>query len=499
VDHPAVLSLYQAWSAPGPDSRLAADRPAVRVGDERRGAERRADDYPGRPEVGRKVARRREPEHFELSTGPGGPVSTVDVLIITALQEEYEAARAAVTGVGEGNWKDHGTDSTTPYLIGEYGTPDGGTLTAALARPTDMGGRLTAPLVTTLTDLLQPGCLAMCGVCAGNPDDTAHGDVIVASPAYEWDEGKLSGSTLEGSHRQYPLNDRWLRAVQDFDVTTMPSYGVADEHEAAIWLLERLYKGQDARTHPARSRYFPKGTWSTRLDRLESDGLVSWQDSAWVLTPAGSAQIVKYLANDVDGPGRLPFAARPGPMASGSAVIKDPEIWTRLKRMGVRNILGLDMEAATIATVAHQREVPQWLVAKGVMDNASFDKDDRFKEFAARASAEVLYALLRSLVSTRTRSPRRSPEPVAAAATIPGAVKVEVLRELHFDWQDLADLVGVPPFQRARFAQGHEPRGVWEWLEARSRLAELPAALDLVGRADLGDRLRSADPPSVDG
>jgi len=67
---------------------------------------------------------------------------------------------------------------------------------------------------------------------------------------------------------------------------------------------------------------------------------------------------------------------------------------TQLKDMGVRKILALEMEAATIATVAHEREVPQWLVAKGVMDHANFDKDDRIKEFAARASAEVLFALL---------------------------------------------------------------------------------------------------------
>ncbi|MEV7624095.1 hypothetical protein [Actinoplanes sp. NPDC089786] len=424
-------------------------------------------------------------------------MSTVDVLIITALQEEHDAARAAVTGVGAGNWQEHGKDSATPHLIGEYGRPDGGRLTVALARPTDMGGRLAAPLVTTLTDQLQPTCLAMSGVCAGNPDDTAHGDVVVASPAYEWDEGKLSGSTFEGSHQQYPLNDQWLRAIQNFDVTTMPSYGVADEHEAATWLLERLHMHQDPRTHPARSRYFPKNTWSIRLSRLESDGLIAWQDSAWALTPAGSAQIVKYLANDVDGPDQLPFAVRPGPMASGSAVIEDPEIWTRLKRMGVRKVLALEMEAATIATVAHQRAVPHWLVAKGVMDNANLDKDDRFKEFAARASAEVLYALLRSLIDPRPRSPRHTREGAAAGA-IPGAVKVEVLQQLHFDWQDLADLVGVPVFQRARFAPGQEPRGVWEWLEARGRLAELPAALDLVGRADLGDRLRDAGQLSAD-
>lgn len=44
--------------------------------------------------------------------------------------------------------------------------------------------------------------------------------------------------------------------------------------------------------------------------------------------------------------------------------------------------------------MAHDNQVPYWLVAKGVMDGANPEKDDRFKHFAARASAEVLYALL---------------------------------------------------------------------------------------------------------
>jgi nucleoside phosphorylase len=428
-------------------------------------------------------------------------MSSVDVLIIAALKDEFEAARNAANGVGAGNWRERDTGGLTPYLTGEYVSPAGSRITVALARPTGMGGRRTGPLATTLTNQLQPTCLAMCGVCAGNPDDTAPGDVIVAAPAYEYDEGKLSGGKLRGAHEQYPLNDRWLRAAQDFDPAGLPSYGEASEAEATIWFLERLYRSQDAREHPARSRYFPKGTWSQRLDRMETDGLIVRYDGGWALTGAGAAKIERLLDDDVDGPDRLPFAVEPGPIASGSAVVEDPKIWTKLKNLGMRKIRGLEMEAATVATVAHEREVPHWLVVKGVMDNANFDKDDRFKVFASRASAEVLFALLgrvlptRSAVSERSAGPglpAAAPTPSAAtvATVVPGPVKLEIIRRLHYDWQDLADLVGVPGFERVRFAAGNEPRALWEWLEVRGRLVELPAALDEIGRADLGERLR---------
>lgn len=52
--------------------------------------------------------------------------------------------------------------------------------------------------------------------------------------------------------------------------------------------------------------------------------------------------------------------------------------------------------AATIATIAHARGLP-WIVANGVMD-ADATKDDRCKQFAARASAQVVFGLLAQLI-----------------------------------------------------------------------------------------------------
>jgi hypothetical protein len=140
--------------------------------------------------------------------------------------------------------------------------------------------------------------------------------------------------------------------------------------------------------------------------------------------------------------------------------------------------------------------VPHWIVAKGVMDHADFAKDDRYKEFAARASAEVLYALLSRLLPATAEVPeQRRVEDIRTGGGpggIPGPVKVDVIRRLSFDWQDLADYFGVPPFVKARFRVGDEPRELWEWLEIRRRLPELPAALEEIGRDDLAQVLRAS-------
>jgi nucleoside phosphorylase len=399
----------------------------------------------------------------------------VDVLIITAIPEEYEAARAVA---GPSPWTDDRADGDAPFATTRFRS-----LSVALARPVRMGGRSTGPIATTLTDRLRPRCLAMCGVCAGNPHATAPGDVVVAAPAYEWDEGKHVDGTFRSDHHSFPLDSRWVRAVQEFDPSGLPSHGVAAEEEAQLWYLERLFRGQDPRRHPARTHYFPPATWGPRLERLESEGLIEWRDGQSALTGAGRRHIERVLYDDVDGPDRLPFSVRAGAMASGSAVVADARIWGALETRK-RDLLALDMEAATIATVADDRKVPHWLVAKGVMDHADSGKDDRFKAFAARASAEVLFALLGRLLNP-------PPEPGPPAVPVPPGVRGAVLRRLTYYWQDLADSLGVPSHETRRFRAGDEPHDLWAWLDQRGRLADLPRSLDEIGRPDLAGLLRA--------
>ena len=128
-----------------------------------------------------------------------------DVLVVTALPEEFDAAEA--TGLasesadsGIVQWERRGFDGSISYLWGQYrvaGTPR---FNVALARPTQMGGRATGSFAAMLEARLNPASLAMCGVCAGNPLNTSLGDVVVAEPVYEWDEGKQSASKFEGEH-----------------------------------------------------------------------------------------------------------------------------------------------------------------------------------------------------------------------------------------------------------------------------------------------------------
>lgn len=336
-------------------------------------------------------------------------MTKIDVLLVTALKEEQDAfitiSKAAADGVGIASWEERDSGTATPYLFGRYIGADARSLNIALARPTRMGGAATSPIVATLAERLKPRCIAMCGVCAGNPAYVALGDVVIAEMVYEYDEGKRKVDSFEGDHRHVPMLDTWVRAAQEMQSTEMVNFGVATKEDAKIWLLERLYYGENPRSHLARSRYFSSEDWTESIKKMAGESLIAIKGREMAITDQGRDFVDSVYLLEVDGPEKLPFAIKVGPMASGNVVVKDGVTWDNLKTMGVRSVLGLEMEAATIGNVAHRLNVPHWVVAKGVMDHADPNKDDRYKGFAARASAEVLIRfLLARLGSDPTKS-----------------------------------------------------------------------------------------------
>ena len=196
----------------------------------------------------------------------------VDVLIITALSMEFEAAEAAGTAVvpgavGVARWEERNAGEMAPYLLGEFVGPGDVALSVALARSVYMGGREVSPVTSRLVGELRPRCLAMSGVCAGNPARTAFGDVIVPSLVYAFDEGKQTPAGFKGSHRQIPVDYRIVRAAQDLSTASLPSFRAATPEEARLWFLEQLHAGREPRDQPGRDRYFPLGHGGSRSRR----------------------------------------------------------------------------------------------------------------------------------------------------------------------------------------------------------------------------------------
>ena len=340
-------------------------------------------------------------------SGPRG--DSVDVLLMTAIADEFAEARAVFSthiGLSEGvrEWSSQKTTFNDDYLVGSFFVGGEARFRIALAKPNRMGSVSTSPVATNLANYLRPKCLVMCGVCAGNPSDVELGDLIVSELAYQYDEGKREPDVFLGDIRQARISKEWHAAAQSLDPRDLPSFGHPDHEERKLWLMHKLYQGLDPRVLPARKRYFAAGEWSSMLVDLEKSGELTIEGTLIKLTDLGRMAVERSLVMDVDPPKTLPLEIKVGPMASGNVVVKDGVTWETLKRMGMRTVLGLEMEAATIGEVAKQCGIGEWIVIKGVMDHADPNKADRFKPFAARASAEALRNFLISRFSVDKES-----------------------------------------------------------------------------------------------
>jgi tetratricopeptide (TPR) repeat protein len=122
----------------------------------------------------------------------------INVLILTALQDELEAVLALGDG-GRAEWVAQRDLGGFPYFRRSFSSDRGGSFTVAAAWIGEMGERTAAIRGQQLLHELDPSCLAMCGICAGYRKKVSLGDVIVADQLWRYDEGKRVEEPGKGS------------------------------------------------------------------------------------------------------------------------------------------------------------------------------------------------------------------------------------------------------------------------------------------------------------
>jgi WD40 repeat protein/nucleoside phosphorylase len=349
------------------------------------------------------------PAFFDPSSSPEDPersvaAARVDVLILTALQDELEAVLALGEG-GRAGWRDARDLGGFRYFRRTLPSARGGALSIAAAWIGEMGDRNAAVRGQQLLTELDAGCLAMCGICAGYREKVALGDVIVADQLYPCDEGKLvvkEGAAPEMAHnlRTFDLEATWKMdasfLARELDLAALLEARPPSKEAQQRWLLGALYAhenegGPAPATHPDRAGRCPG--WSTHLKRAVKDGLVAMKGNRLRLTEAGKEKVEEDRLVFPDGPpADPPLRVHVGAIATGHSVQEDPGLFDRLRRL-VRTTIGVEMEGVGIAEVA-TRFRKKSLLIKAVSDHADLDKDDSFRKFACRASAEVLIAFL---------------------------------------------------------------------------------------------------------
>lgn len=354
----------------------------------------------------------RDPDPTGVMTGQG---RHADVVILTALHEEYDAVLQVDAGAVPGStWERTTSADNLPLAFRSFKVPTGRPLRIAAAVAADMGATAATHALLPLVKALGPSCIAMCGVCAGRPEKTQLGDVVAADRVFYHDTGKQRRSRVQQDLKTYNLRDDWKAALDGMskDVVarfrkekwfkTRPLTTEARLHRALVALHDGVAKPWKAIDRvPEAADEWPLIVLALRERRLLAA-------SGHTLTKAGRRFAEDFLFRhrgtvpDLSTTGRLqPFQLHVAPIGSGTRVIEDERIWGFVSQ-AMRKTLSIEMEAAVIGEFAHRqrRYKLDWVVMKGVMDFADHGRDDHFKPFAARASAECLIAFLRDHVPT---------------------------------------------------------------------------------------------------
>lgn len=414
---------------------------------------------------------------------------TIDVLLICALKDEYDQVLRVRDGLIEPGWVD--TRGPRGWIVSDgcFSTPSGPPLRIRTTWATHMG-REQAQAVASMLIQEQPArCLAMSGICAGRRGKVALGDVIFADRLWSYDTGKTTvedgKAKFEGDVLQFqpPLN--WVQRMQRLtipkDARWLADRPVLPLEHQEDWVLLRLLSGDNPTEHPAFKTSCPD--WSAVLERLWKR---MWVAKPLTLTEAGRKRAAELQLLHPDAlPPPPGFQHHVAPIATGASVTEDEGIFPRLS-ISMRKVLGVEMEASALGALGKMLEIPV-IVAKAVSDYGDAFKDDRYRQFAARAAAECLIALLRDAADL---IPGRETTATKDMGASPNEIPQDLIEVLANEYPDVSDARAL--WERAGGKKSEvdnipRPRDLWQrlWIRSTQGASVRPNALLKVALVDL--------------
>ncbi|HRI71477.1 MAG TPA: hypothetical protein PK156_44895, partial [Polyangium sp.] len=235
------------------------------------------------------------------------PLRSLDILIITALREEYDQVLLVDAGAFEGStWQIRPGPLGYDMAFRAFRAQNGQPLQVAVTWATNMGGVAAASLAEQVLSAYRPRCIAMSGVCAGRRGATNIGDVIIADRVWMYDAGKLKAEydaegkrteRVQGDVITYNLRADWKKAAEGFS-TAFPELmrdlsknRPRPMETQADWVLARLLAGESPRKHPEVTTKAPN--FPQVMDLLWKMGLV--RDGDVELTDLGKKRINRLL------------------------------------------------------------------------------------------------------------------------------------------------------------------------------------------------------------
>lgn len=125
----------------------------------------------------------------------------VDVVLMTAVEDEYRMARMVFKDIYAENYA-----NGFKYCLVNCEIVTGVNIVIAIFRQNNMGLVSASMTATYALNRFNPKFLLMCGVCAGVKDKANLGDLIVFSPVYDYGSGKYYEGHFWPDYRQLHIN-----------------------------------------------------------------------------------------------------------------------------------------------------------------------------------------------------------------------------------------------------------------------------------------------------
>jgi nucleoside phosphorylase len=340
------------------------------------------------------------------------PRKPVDVLLICALKDEYDQVLKVTDGLVD-SWQEHSLNDGWIVADASFFSLNNQKLIIRATHASYMGRENTQALASKLINQQPARCIAMSGICAGRRGKVSLGDVIFAERLWSYDAGKVTvedgTSKFQGDQLQYRPSLAWVQRMQHIaaplNAAWLNSRPLLSLEQQEDWVMLRLLANEDPRQHADFSTACPN--WSDVLPRLWKR---KWLDKPLNLTDKGRQYVEELeLLHLGELPPAQQFQILPAPIGTGAEVREDEGIFPRLSD-SMRKVLGIEMEASALGALGDIYNIPV-LIAKGVSDYGDSFKDDRYRTFAARASAECLIALLRDSSDLLLGQPEKNANP----------------------------------------------------------------------------------------
>lgn len=400
----------------------------------------------------------------------------VDVLLICALKDEYDQVLKVTDNLQGTSWSEHPLASGWIVADASFTTTSGGTLRIRATHASHMGREQVQAVASKLIHDHPARCIAMSGICAGRRGKVSLGDVIFAERLWSYDAGKGTVENgeekFQGDPIQYNPSKVWVQRMQHVPIppanipwlNSRPQLPLEQQED---WVMLRLLAGEEPSKHADFNTACPN--WSDVLPRLWKR---KWLEKPLTLTSTGRQYVEELnLLHPVTLPTLPSFGIHVAPMATGAAVSEDEGIFPRLAD-SMRKVLGIEMEASALGALGEVHGIPV-VVAKGVSDYGDPFKDDRYREFAARASAELLITFLRNAADLllvqnmpTNLATARNPTP-SSINNIPTDL-INVLAEEYPDVQHARALWQRAGGRASDVENISRPRDLWQRLWQRS-------------------------------